>query len=142
MNHHVQLRFSMVSMVCALLVAAIVSFASPSRAAAQNCNCEFYTIKVDPNVICNVTVCVLDPAGNVHCVTVLPGGSRVINCVPGGTIGFRTCTGFVPFTPSPVCHLGIGAGPNCCTVDACLDNSVDCPIINIRPSILDVCPCP
>jgi hypothetical protein len=133
-------------LLCAMLLAGAAMF-TPSRAAAQNdnCVCDWITVNVELAVRCRVTICVLDPAGNRRCVTIPPGTRQRIPCIPGAVVGFIDCTNtFVPFQPGHGgCHIGIGAGPNCCVIDACLAyDAAGCPMINIRPSIVDSCPCP
>jgi hypothetical protein len=138
-------RFTSLAL-CAMLLAAAAMFA-PDRAGAQvlACACDRIVINVDLGVQCRVTVCMVDPAGARNCVTIAPGTRGKLPCIPGATLGFIDCNGvFVPFNPpAGGCQLGIGVGPNCCTIDACLTfDPAGCPIINVRPSILDVCPCP
>lgn len=128
----------------ALALTMLGVLAGPTRGLAQiNCVCDSITINVDRNVGCKVSVCVLPTFGARICITISPGTRGRLPCIPGAVFIFRDCHGNgVPFTPGPDgCHIGIGVGPNCCVIDACLDNSVDCPVINVRPSIIDSCPC-
>jgi hypothetical protein len=141
MIRHFQLRFVL---LCAMLLAA-AAMVAPSRAEAQNdvlCRCDYITVNVELGVRCKVTVCMLIPDGTKNCVTVAPGTRARLRCIPGGTIYIIDCRGeLVPLNPDG-CTLGIGAGGDCCTVDACLAKDANgCLVINIRPSILDVCPC-
>jgi hypothetical protein len=132
------------ALVCAALLALAAGM--PARVSAQNdnCRCDVMYIKVDPGVLCKLTACVIDPSGNRQCATISPGTTVKLPCIPGATFGFVDCHGnFVPFTPSATgCQLGIGVGPHCCTIDACIDpNDTQCLTIDVRPSILDICPC-
>jgi hypothetical protein len=128
------------------MLMALIALAAPMRASAQadGCTCDRIVVNVDLGVQCRVTACEVDPAGARNCVTIAPGTRDKLPCIPGATFGFRDCNGtFVPFTPINGCQLGIGVGPNCCTIDACVAYDANgCLIINVRPSILDICPCP
>ena len=136
-NFHI--RFAMILMPFFVMAAMMV----PSEAAAQDdrdCICDVVTFNVDINVRCKVTVCVLSPDGPRNCTTIAPGTRAKLRCFPGSTIYILDCRNeLVPLYPE--CTRGIGAGPNCCTVDACFSPDSKCPVINITPSILDVCPC-
>ncbi|HVZ38818.1 MAG TPA: hypothetical protein VHI13_06050 [Candidatus Kapabacteria bacterium] len=141
MMHHLTVRSA--SIVAAL--AALILFGLPHNMAAQNynCLCDHITINVDLAVACKVTFCVLPPNGAKNCVTIAPGTRGSAPCISGAVLGFRDCHGnLVTYDPTIPCQLGIGVGPNCCTIDACASTDVNgCLVINVRPSILDVCPC-
>ncbi len=131
----------------ALLAAlvALLGLLAPRSVAAQDdlpCPCGQVTVAVDKNVACKVTICVV-LGGKIRCATVEPGASATFACLAGATFNIRDCHGvLVPFDPfAGDCVRGIGAGPNCCTVDICTVNDA-CPAqVLITPSILDVCPC-
>jgi hypothetical protein len=143
MIRYFHLRFAT---IFAMLLLAAAMVAAPSQASAQDdqlCRCDYITVNVDVNVICKVTVCALTPDGARNCVTIAPGTRARLRCTPGATVYIYDChNNLVPLNPVTMCERGIGAGPNCCTVDACFDPSdTVCTVITITPSILDVCPC-
>jgi hypothetical protein len=132
--------------VSAALLIALVAMANASHARAQglDCRCRSITFSVDSGVACKVTVCVTTPDGARNCVTISPGGLDRLRCIQGATIYFVDCHGnLVPFAPGAnPCQIGIGVGPHCCTIDACLEtDDAGCTVIHIRPSIVDSCPC-
>jgi|GEM_PF-3245008 len=137
------------TVICAALIAIAAMFAaSPVRAQDDdfsNCRCRYITVVVENGVRCNVEFCIgsLDQDVELKCITIGPGGSTLIPCQPRQAFYIRDCHGQdVLLHPGRFCDLGIGAGPNCCTVDVCYSRTdAGCPLITIRPSILDVCPC-
>lgn len=141
MKHQLHIRFAL---VCAMLLAAVM-LATPERAAAQfnYCPCDYFTMVVEDGVFCRFEACIVTPDGNVRCAVFLPGTKTRVPCIPGAQLFFIDCHGNrVLFSPGHGCHLGIGVGPNCCTIDACIEYDANgCPVIRVRPSILDVCPC-
>lgn len=131
---------------CAFLLLAMM-LAAPAPAAAQNddCRCDYIIVNVDLGVRCKVTVCHINPLGSKNnCITVPAGTRGRLRCLPGGILYIRDCNNaLIPLNPANGCQRGIGAGPGCCTVDVCFDRTDDgCLVVNITPSILDVCPCP
>jgi hypothetical protein len=140
-------RFKLTSLLAWAMLLGVLAFAAPHRAVAQadTCRCDRVVVNVDLGVQCRVTVCMVDPAGARNCITLAPGTRGKLPCIFGGILGFVDCNGaFVPFNPpAGGCQLGIGVGPHCCTIDACISaDALGCPIITVRPSILDICPCP
>lgn len=125
-----------------LLAVAFMSLAAaPAWAQNDDCRCDSITINVDPHVICRVTVC-WETADEIRCITILHGTSARVPCIPGAYLAIRDCSGdLVRLNFIDGCHRGIGAGPNCCTIDACWSPDGAC-TLDITPSILDVCPCP
>lgn len=131
------------AMVCIALVAAIAMFASTEAAAQYDCRCKFIPVTVEPGVSCKVRLCWASQDGARRCTTLVPGNTIMIPCEAGLSFYIVDChCNYIPLDQTNHCTLGIGAGWHCCTVDACFVRNDDgCLAINIRPSILDVCPC-
>lgn len=128
-----------------LIVTAALCALATSSALAQgafDCSCKYVTVNIDPGVLCKFTLCIATPASD-QCITVAPGSSFRVECHAGLAVSLRDCHGNdIPIVPGRDCQRGIGAGPNCCTVDICTTKDANgCLVINITPSILDVCPC-
>ncbi len=134
------------ALICAffLAVVAMLGVSVPAAAQGLECQCDFITINVDKGVQCSVTVCALTLDGARNCTTIAPGTRGRLRCLRGAILYIRDChNNLVPLNLGAICTRGIGAGPNCCTVDACFGpNDTLCTVLTITPSILDVCPCP
>lgn len=131
------------AMACIALIAAITMMAPTEAAAQDDCRCKTIPVTLEAGVTCRVRFCWASIDGTRRCTTLIPGTTINIPCENGLSFWIVDCNcNYVPLNRSSVCTLGIGAGWGCCTVDACFTQSSDgCLAINIRPSILDVCPC-
>lgn len=139
-------RYNPIARASALLVLILAFFAIPSSTRAQaDCRCDHYTIAVDSDVNCKVTVCYqFSPEGPTFCTVISPGTKGKIPC-PVYEASIVTCDGSYVIIGRPVigvCTPSLSV-PGFCCVRACRGADANgCALVTISAASCLGRPCP
>jgi hypothetical protein len=130
-------RCNPIARIAMMLVLTLALFVpSALRAQEATCRCDHYTISVDADVHCNVTICRQpSPATPPLCRAFAPGSTGTIPC-PAGEVVIRLCDGsnYVLIGPSPViaiCTPVLQIGPACCVRVCRGTDDQGCPTLTV-----------
>ena len=133
----------------AMLALCALSSLLPTPLAAQkidNCACDLITIFSDKATPCTVQFTFESPDGTLQTVTLPPGGSSAVPCIPGTIVSIVDCLGRrQPITPG-TCRFNVNGSSRqaSCCIDACLEERAPgCWTAFVRPTIVMApgCPC-
>ena len=132
-----------------MMLALVFVLCAPSALRAQDvaCRCDHYTLIVDADVRCNVTICErVSPATPPLCRVFAPGSTGRIPC-PVEEVTIRLCDGtnYVLIGPSPViavCTPTLQIAPGCCVKVCRGTDPAGCPTLTVSAAPCASINCP
>jgi len=140
-------RCNPIARVAMMLLLTLAIFApSALRAQVTPCVCDHYTLIVDADVRCNVTICERPSPVAPPCVTLAPGSRLRIPC-PIDEVTIRLCDGsdYVLIGPSPViavCTPILQIAPACCVRVCRGTDPIGCPTLTVSAAPCASINCP